>query len=270
MDASDVLIPHFRETESGSVKPLMRSNTAPLIGGRSVLLTTSWAAHSVGFLLHLDISHVGYIEEHLLPQEQVVARTNLHGIALIIPLFAGGMLALAALGALITAITASPADQGSVGAFGLILLLLAAAVCGGAFMTYKSAEFAVTTSRLILKQGWLSQHTLELQLNKVEVMNVDQTLTGRLFGFGTLRVGGTGGTKEVFSMVSHPEEFRTAVHAQVEAINDRPLYAPPTSLDSSRPPVSRVERDCPYCAERILAAAKICRFCNREVSATVG
>jgi hypothetical protein len=29
----------------------------------------------------------------------------------------------------------------------------------------------------------------------------------------------------------------------------------------------RDERECPYCAEKILKKARVCRFCNREVPA---
>jgi uncharacterized membrane protein YdbT with pleckstrin-like domain len=110
----------------------------------------------------------------------------------------------------------------------------------------------------------ISRRTLELQLNKVEAVNVDQSLFGRILGYGTLQVGGTGGTKEVFSIVNHPDAFRTAVQAQINAI-----YAPVNQqlpADSRQTP-ARAERQCPYCAETILAAAKICRFCNRAVSA---
>jgi uncharacterized membrane protein YdbT with pleckstrin-like domain len=133
-------------------------------------------------------------------------------------------------------------------------------------MVYRSADFAVTTSRLILKQGLISRRTLELQLNKVEAVNVDQSLFGRILGYGTLQVGGTGGTKEVFSIVNHPDAFRTAVQAQINAIYEPAGYQQ-SAIDSRQTP-ARAERQCPYCAETILAAAKICRFCNRDVSAT--
>jgi predicted RNA-binding Zn-ribbon protein involved in translation (DUF1610 family) len=34
---------------------------------------------------------------------------------------------------------------------------------------------------------------------------------------------------------------------------------------ASEPSAARVERDCPYCAERILARAKVCKHCGRDV-----
>jgi uncharacterized membrane protein YdbT with pleckstrin-like domain len=199
---------------------------------------------------------MGYIESQLLPNERIVARTARSRIVLVFPMLLALLFVAAAVVALIT-------HQ----APGLIFvpLLLAVAIGGIAWMVYRSADFAVTTSRLILKQGLISRRTLELQLNKVEAVNVDQSLFGRMLGYGTLQVSGTGGTKEVFSIVNHPDAFRTAVQAQINAI-----YAPAafqqSAIDSPQTP-ARAERQCPYCAETILAAAKICRFCNRDVSA---
>jgi uncharacterized membrane protein YdbT with pleckstrin-like domain len=198
---------------------------------------------------------MGYIESQLLPNERIVARTARNKIVLVIPMLLVTLFAAAALGALL-----SHQAAGLV----VVLLFLAIAIGGIAWITYKSADFAVTTSRLILKQGLISRRTLELQLNKVEAVKVDQSLFGRILGYGTLQVGGTGGTKEVFSIVNHPDAFRTAVQAQINAI-----YAPPpyqqSPVDTPQTP-ARAERQCPYCAETILAAAKICRFCNRDVS----
>ena len=199
---------------------------------------------------------MGYIESQLLPNERIVARTARNKIVLVFPMLLVALFAAAGLVALIS--------HQAVGLV-FVLLLIAAAIGGIAWMVYRSADFAVTTSRLILKQGLISRRTLELQLNKVEAVNVDQSLFGRILGYGTLQVGGTGGTKEVFSIVNHPDAFRTAVQAQINAIYAPAAFQQP-SIDSPQQP-ARAERQCPYCAETILAAAKICRFCNRDVSA---
>lgn len=199
---------------------------------------------------------MGYIESQLLPNERIVARTARSRIVLVFPTLLVLLFVAAGVVALIT-------QQ----APGLIFvpLLLAVAIGGIAWMVYRSADFAVTTSRLILKQGLISRRTLELQLNKVEAVNVDQSLFGRMLGYGTLQVSGTGGTKEIFSIVNHPDAFRTAVQAQINAIYTPAAYQQ-SAIDAPQTP-ARAERQCPYCAETILAAAKICRFCNRDVSA---
>jgi uncharacterized membrane protein YdbT with pleckstrin-like domain len=73
---------------------------------------------------------------------------------------------------------------------------------------YLSSEFAITNKRIIVKQGFISRRTMELNLNKVESVNVDQSILGRLLGYGSITVLGTGGTHEQFSNLSAPLEFR--------------------------------------------------------------
>jgi uncharacterized membrane protein YdbT with pleckstrin-like domain len=69
-------------------------------------------------------------------------------------------------------------------------------------------EFAVTNKRVIVKTGLISRRTLEMNLNKIESVNVDQSIFGRLFGYGTITIIGTGGTKESFPNISEPLKFR--------------------------------------------------------------
>jgi len=71
-----------------------------------------------------------------------------------------------------------------------------------------TSEFAITNKRIIIKVGLISRHTLEMNLSKIESVNVNQSILGRIFGFGTIIVVGTGGTKEPFARISNPMEFR--------------------------------------------------------------
>jgi len=59
-----------------------------------------------------------------------------------------------------------------------------------------------------IKVGLISRHTLEMNLNKIESVNVNQGILGRLLGYGTIIVVGTGGTKEPFDSISDPLRFR--------------------------------------------------------------
>ncbi|MBK7147944.1 MAG: PH domain-containing protein [Bacteroidetes bacterium] len=71
-----------------------------------------------------------------------------------------------------------------------------------------SDEFVVTNKRLICKTGLISRKTLEMNLNKIETVNVDQSILGRLLGYGTITIIGTGGTREAFEDIAAPVEFR--------------------------------------------------------------
>ena len=71
-----------------------------------------------------------------------------------------------------------------------------------------SDEFVVTNKRVIVKTGLISRKTLEMNLNKIETVNVDQSIIGRMLGYGTIGIVGTGGTHETFPYIAHPIEFR--------------------------------------------------------------
>ncbi|MBI1919851.1 MAG: PH domain-containing protein [Geobacter sp.] len=71
-----------------------------------------------------------------------------------------------------------------------------------------TSEFAITNRRVIIKIGLVSRHILEMNLSKVESINVDQSVMGRMLKYGTITIIGTGGTREVFHKIAHPMEFR--------------------------------------------------------------
>lgn len=71
-----------------------------------------------------------------------------------------------------------------------------------------SDEFAITNKRVIIKTGIISRETLEMNLSKIETVNVDQSIPGRIFGFGSITVVGTGGTRKIFENIRKPIEFR--------------------------------------------------------------
>lgn len=71
-----------------------------------------------------------------------------------------------------------------------------------------STELAVTSKRIIAKVGFISRSTIELNHSKVESFNVEQSILGRIFGFGTVVVCGTGGSKTPIPNIDAPLEFR--------------------------------------------------------------
>ncbi|HOV31998.1 MAG TPA: PH domain-containing protein [Candidatus Hydrogenedens sp.] len=73
---------------------------------------------------------------------------------------------------------------------------------------FTTSEFAITNKRVIIKEGLISRRTLEMNLNKIESVNVIQSVLGRLLNYGTIVIVGTGGTKEPFSCICDPLTFR--------------------------------------------------------------
>ena len=76
------------------------------------------------------------------------------------------------------------------------------------YLISKFSEFGITNKRLIIKTGIFSRKTLELNLSKIESVNVNQSILGRILGYGSLGVIGTGGTSENFLSIKNPLEFR--------------------------------------------------------------
>ena len=70
------------------------------------------------------------------------------------------------------------------------------------------SEFAITNKRIIIKRGFIARETFEMNLSKIESVNVDQSVLGRILGYGTLTIIGTGGTRESFNDISSPINFR--------------------------------------------------------------
>jgi uncharacterized membrane protein YdbT with pleckstrin-like domain len=73
-----------------------------------------------------------------------------------------------------------------------------------AYIRYKTTELAVTNKRVIAKFGFISRHTVELNINKVESIQVIQSVLGRIFNFGSLIIAGTGSQQAPIPGISAP------------------------------------------------------------------
>lgn len=71
-----------------------------------------------------------------------------------------------------------------------------------------TSEFTITNKRVIIKTGLISIKTVEINLQRIESVNVDQSVLGRLLGFGDIDIVGTGGTREKFRNIVEPLRFR--------------------------------------------------------------
>jgi membrane protein YdbS with pleckstrin-like domain len=92
-----------------------------------------------------------------------------------------------------------------------IFALLALSSAFRAFVRRATTELAVTDHRVIYKAGLFARHTLEMNRAKVESVTVDQTVPGRIFGYGTIIVRGTGSTLEPIRNITDPLTFRSHI-----------------------------------------------------------
>jgi uncharacterized membrane protein YdbT with pleckstrin-like domain len=76
------------------------------------------------------------------------------------------------------------------------------------FIDKHSDEFVITNKRVIIKTGLISRKTFEMNHSKIESVNVDQSILGRILGYGTIQIVGSGGTRETFPNILNPIAFR--------------------------------------------------------------
>jgi uncharacterized membrane protein YdbT with pleckstrin-like domain len=87
--------------------------------------------------------------------------------------------------------------------FGLGLVFLA-----WVWILYKTTELAITNKRIIAKFGFISRSTIEINLPKVESVQVDQGVMGRMLDYGTIIVAGAGTPNLSIPGAADPLEFR--------------------------------------------------------------
>ncbi len=148
-----------------------------------------------------------------MPAERVVYRTRLHWVEYVVKMFwfllvgivVSAVLVIVYYKKLPPAVFALP-----IVIFALIGLLVAR-------IKVITSEFAVTNNRVLVKIGFIRRHSLEIVLPQVEGIGVDQGIIGRILGFGTIVVSGTGTTREPFIRIRRPLEFRRQVQVNARA-----------------------------------------------------
>jgi len=169
---------------------------------------------------------MSYIDGNLLAGEQVLYRTRLHWLLFVAPV-------------LLTAVVLLPIAwllaNGTWSRFAWIPLALGLLVLLATFIKRQSSDFAVTNKRVMMKVGVFSTRSIELLLNKIEAIAVNQSFTGRIFGYGDIVIIGSGGTREAFSHIQGPLEFRRAVQSVTDMEKSPPqTTASPAGRDVAR------------------------------------
>jgi uncharacterized membrane protein YdbT with pleckstrin-like domain len=149
-----------------------------------------------------------YIDDILQPDEKVLYSTNAHWM-FYLPAIAAWTVAIVFL-VLSRMVTADA----------LMLLCLALAAVAGLAALYWSAtawfhrwttETDVTNMRVVHKTGFIKRRTFEMSLDKVESVDVNQSILGRIMNYGDVTIQGVGEGTQTISTISRPLAFRTAI-----------------------------------------------------------
>ena len=87
-----------------------------------------------------------------------------------------------------------------------------------ALIYYYNSDFVLTDRRVLSKFGLLSRTTSEQRLSKIESIHVHQSILGRLLGYGSLTVTGTGSSTTQFSPMADPLACKRAIEAELDRI----------------------------------------------------
>ncbi|NPU14449.1 PH domain-containing protein [Bradyrhizobium sp. 83002] len=152
-----------------------------------------------------------YIDEILQPGEKVLYSTNAHW-----------MFYLPAIGAWIVVFGLLVLSRTTMNDNLVMLCLATSAVIAivGLYWTVRAwfhrltTETDVTNRRVVHKTGFIRRRTFEMALDKVESVDVNQTIMGRLLNYGDVTILGVGEGKEAISTIAEPVAFRNAITAR--------------------------------------------------------
>jgi uncharacterized membrane protein YdbT with pleckstrin-like domain len=137
-----------------------------------------------------------YVEANLAPGERILYKSQVHWVVYLAPVL------LLSFGLPWLSIG---------GKSGLAIVAVGLIAGAAAYVRQATSEFAITDKRVIFKTGLFSRKTIEINRARVESVEVDQDIIGRLLNYGTVTVAGTGGTREPFTLIDNPLEFRRMV-----------------------------------------------------------
>ncbi|QWG13047.1 PH domain-containing protein [Bradyrhizobium sediminis] len=152
-----------------------------------------------------------YIDEILQPGEKVLYSTNAHW-----------MFYLPAMAAWVAAIILFFLSRTTT-TEGIVLLCLSASAVVALVALYWTAkawfhrwttETDVTNLRIVHKTGFITRKTFEMSLDKVESVDVDQSILGRILNYGDVTVHGVGEGEETISAIASPLKFRNSITAR--------------------------------------------------------
>ena len=151
---------------------------------------------------------MGYVDRNLMRDEQVIHEAKMYWF-----IFVPGVVFLIA-GAYLFFAASLGGNAGP--ALGMISTMVAIISLMKALIAKLSTELAVTSKRVIAKVGFIGRTTAELNHSKVESFNVEQSIFGRIFGFGTVIVNGTGANKTTIPNIDSPLEFRRSAMQSID------------------------------------------------------
>lgn len=148
-----------------------------------------------------------YLDKNLINGEEIIYRTRKHFIIFLPPVILTVMM-------VIFLLSSNPYVRmlAFLPAIGAIFSWI------NEFLDYMTSEFAVTTKRIMMKEGFFVRHTNEARLTTLTNINTNQSLLGQLLNYGTVNINTFGGINDAFPEIPAPVTFQKHVQEQLDKI----------------------------------------------------
>ncbi len=154
-----------------------------------------------------------YIDEILQPGEKVLYSTNAHWI-FYFPAIVAWIVALALLIVSLTVAAGIPSLVLACWAAAAVIAIAALYWTVRGWFHRLTTETDVTDRRVVHKTGFIKRRTFEIALDKIESVDVDQTILGRILNYGDVTIMGVGEGRQRISTIASPLAFRSAITAR--------------------------------------------------------
>jgi uncharacterized membrane protein YdbT with pleckstrin-like domain len=152
-----------------------------------------------------------YIDEILQPGEKVLYSTNAHWV-FYLPAIAAWL--VAAVLVVLSRLTMNDSIMMLCLATAAVVAIVALYWTVKAWFHRLTTETDVTNRRVVHKTGFIRRKTFEMALDKVESVDVDQSIAGRLLNYGTVTIKGVGEGEQDIDHIAEPLAFRNSITAR--------------------------------------------------------
>ena len=162
-----------------------------------------------------------YVKQTLAPGEDILKRANFNWTYSVGPFFWFFLGIAPAVYLGITQLTGElPGDPNILYGLSAVPGVIGLGILLGHFVHLQTTEIVVTSFRFVYKTGLVSRQTKEVSLNKIEEINLQQTILGRVFGYGSLVLRGTGVGVIELPNIDNPVQLRRVIEGAKASLKE--------------------------------------------------